>query len=485
MNNKLTSKAVISISALLASSCVIADDQLGEAINTLKAAYGGSKLTSLPAITIHDHRKSLWPGQNESASSTDFWRINEELTIDFSNNTKGMLSWRVDRTNTDLEHYIANENAGRVYDVLNKRYTDDQWYNFKNTGASIERSSDTLVAKKLIEAKSDVLFVGEANYQGTPHYKLSYTLSGNAPSVIYIDKRSGFISKVSRQHPSGGELTYAFSNYSQVEGIGYARDMNFFVLGEPRVISTYRNIDIAPNLSSVLTPPKDYLSWGKPVDNSQMSHALLAPSIYHVGQGRSRALFVDVGDYFISVGGDRKLKENFNSLQNYLGSSKPLKMAVLTHHHSEHLNMIQPALNLGAKLITVAKNKVVIEEKLGKSIEPANFIFVEKSLSLWNGKLIIHDIPTAHTDNNLVAYLPKEKILYAEDHYETPYQKGLPRPFNNMVKFERAISELGLDIEYLVDGASPRILTMKEFKLGVKSFTKPSCPQGYRICQNG
>ncbi len=456
-----------------------------DVIAKVAAAYGAKELIDIKAITLVDYRKNVFSDQSSPAAAPEMWRFNEELTIDFANKKKALVSWRVNHTNKDLEKYIADEKSGRVYDMLHGKYSDDDWYNFANTGGAVERSSDTLIAKKLLSANSEFRLIDEVQYQGHAHYQIAFIISGQNESDIYIHKQSGLINKVSRTHPKLGTLAYLFSNHRKVGNIAFAQDMDFSVGDNPRTISTYRNIELKPNLSEKFSIPQGFSSWGAPLEVATMQFNKLENNVYHVGKGFSRTLFIDAGKYFISAGGNGALKDNFTSLQHHLNIKKPLKFVVLTHHHRLQLNMLEPAFELGAKIITVASNLPAINKKLARELDTNNFVLVNKSKELLGGDLKIFDVATAHADHNLVVYLDKEHILFAEDHYETLYKKGNPRAFKNMLIFANKIEKLGLDVRTLIDGSSPRVLSIDEFKNTVDAYTLPTCPKGYQVCQGG
>jgi len=482
--NLTVSNLIISF-ILMSTPTAFAEIVKEDVIAKIAAAYDQKSLTNINAITLVDYRKNIFSKQSSPAASPELWRFNEELTIDFVNKKKALVSWRVNNTNKDLEKVIADQKSARVYDILHGKYSDDSWYDFSNTGGTVERSSDTLIAKKLLSENSSFRLIGEVQYQGRPHYKIAFELSGQSESTIYINKHSGVIKKVSRIHPQLGTLAYVFSNHSKVGNISYARDMDFFIGDSPRTISTYRNIEIKPNLSHKFEIPQGFSNWGEPFEVASMHYNKLANNVYYVGKNASRTLFIDAGEYFISVGGNGAITENFIHLQGLLNTNKPLKLAVLTHHHRRQLNMLEPVLKLKAKIVTVASNLHAIKEKLGREIDENNFVLVNESKDFLKGKLKIFSIATAHADHNLVVYLSEKRVLFAEDHYETLYKEGRPRAFKNMLTFADKIEGLGIDVDTFIDGSSPRLLSIDEFKNTIDTYISPVCPQTYQVCQGG
>ena len=446
--------------------------------------YGGEKLTSAKSITVVNYNKGPWPGQSENPGLQEIWRINEELTIDFVGKRKSMLSWRVSRSGKDLDRFVFDGQKGRIYDILNHKYSDEDWLSYDSLGRTVARSSDTLIARALADNKDSTNYLGEAVYRGTLHQKLRIKMATGPEYTLYIHKAKGLISKMVRQHPSAGELAYVFSNHGQSDGVVFARDMDFFVGGKPRKLSVERNISINPPLENLFDQPPGYTNWGEVFDSSEMSVRKLAKNVYHAGKGRSFTLFVDAGDYLIASGGERDLKETYQAVKAQTGD-KPLKYMILTHHHTEHLGTLHDALALGANIVTVAQHLPPIRNRLSKAISNESFTLVEGKASFGDGAVQIHDIATAHSEHYLLVYLPKQKLVFGEDLFETQLKTGMPRVHQDMVTFRQALDALDIEVERFSDGHSLRQLTMAELRAATDAFREVTCPRGYHICAAG
>lgn len=481
MTKKLNT--VFAMVLLFAHLPAMAGDKAEPVIQLLSKAYNADKLKSLNSIKIYDYNKSLWPGQDESPGLPDFWKLKETLLIDFVKQRKSLLSWREVRTVTDFEQYISSKEGGRVYDLVYQKYFDDSWYNYSNTGRSIERSSDTLIAKQLLENTDQLSFDGLAQFRGVEHYQVSLPLFGNSPHQILIDSRTGVIAKVTAKHARAGELVYVFSNHKSKAGISYARDLSYFVGGKARKVSIYRNLDLNPDTQRAFQEPAGFSAWGKPSAPSTKGPRLLGHGVYLVGSGRSQSIFVEADDYFIASGGGRKLDKNYQSLLDETGSNKPLKYVVLPHHHTEHLQLIKPALALNASIVTSSNALALINKTLGRDISKEELLLVDKEAAL--GDVRILKLATAHAAENLVLYLPKQKMLYSHDHFGTIYENGTARPFKDMKTFIEKVNELELDIETYIDGRSPRLLSSKEVKSIIGRYKSPTCAKQYDVCQEG
>ena len=151
-------------------------------------------------------------------------------------------------------------------------------------------------------------------------------------------------------------------------------------------------------------------------------------------------------------------------------ADKPVRYGVLTHHHSDHVPGAADYAAQGATLVTFRENEDVVRNAVGKG--EAQFEFVEHRMSLSDGERTVelYDIgPTPHAEQLLVAYLPKEKILFEADHFPQPRTGPLPPAVPATVAFAEALAELDLDVDRIVGAHSPRIGRLAELKAVVES----------------
>lgn len=454
-------------------------------ITKVTQAYGGDTLKSAKSIVITDHNKRISTGQGESPNQPGFFRIDEVLTIDFKSKRKSLLSWRVSRTSKDLEKFIFDGQQGYIYDILNKKYAKEDWLTYTSTGGGIVLRSDTMIAHSLGDNIEVAHYEGEASYRGVLHYKLKVKINAGFKYTLFINKKSGYISKMVRQHPRAGEISYAFSNHTKSNDIVFAKDLNFTVGGQVKLVSVKRDIKINPLLKEAFSKPANYTAWGTLLDTSTLQVRKISENTYHVGSDRSFTLFVDAGDYFIASGGHQGLKDKLQAVNALQALDKPLKYMISTHHHSEHLPSLKEAANLGAKIVTVSEHLLAIQDGLSSDFNAEGIELVDGKLSLGNGAVDIYDIATMHADNYLLVYVPESKLVFAEDHFETQLKTAVPRVHKDMVIFREAMEALAIDVEKLVDGHSPRQLSITEFKEATDNYRNIRCPQGYSICENG
>jgi len=459
-------------------------DETASIISKVLIAYGGDTLTSANSIKLVDYNKGPWPGESENPGLPEIWRINEELVIDFKNKRKSLLSYRVPRTTVDLEKWIFDGSKGIKYDILHKKYSNEDWVSYENLGGSIIRSSDTMHAKQLHNEINEANYIRDEYFRGKVHQKLEVTLKSGAKYTYFIDKQSGLIRKVRRHHPSAS-LVYVFSNHQMTDGLTYASDMNFFVNSDLRLTSVLRKIELNPDLKKAFTKLNHYKAWGDTMDSTELMTQKLAEGIYQIGINRSKTVFIEQDNHYIAVGGASALKDNYEELKKLTSNNKPLHHFIVTHHHRGNLSGLSIPIQLGAKLVVTKEHKETVAKSLTEPYTEDNFIVIRDRKPFTLGNLTLFDIPTAHSRHNLLAFSTKNKMIIAEEHYETDLVSAKPRIHKDMVTFGKALNSLNLDVEHLIDTRSARKISIKEFTLWISDFEEKTCPVGYVICSKG
>lgn len=471
---------------LLTTTNVFAQNtQVQSILDKVTQAYGGEDLTKAKAIQITDHNKGPWPGESEHPGVPELWRINEVLTIDFVNQRKSLLSWRVNRTSVDLDKFVYDGKQGIHFDLLHNKYSNRDWIKYETLGGPLIRTSDTMLAYMLNHSLQSAEDQGLTSYRGKPHHKLAFTAKNGNEFVLFADVQTGLINKMVRQHPSVGALTYVFSNHKQTQGVTYSDDMNFFVDGEIRLVSVKRGIKINPDISNEFAPLANFTHWGETIDTSNRVVKELAKGVYQVGKGRALNLFIDNGEGFVASGNPRALQQNYEALKQNTNTDKPVSDFVVTHHHISTIRGLDAVVGEQIKLILPESHLATVERLLKTKLTDQQVKLIADKQRVTLGAIEIIDLATAHSEHNLVLYLAKDQLLYAEGHYESDLKSAYPRVFKDMVWFYQQIQNLPLDVATYVDANSFRTFSANEYSRFAKEFKPHTCPAGFDICKQG
>jgi glyoxylase-like metal-dependent hydrolase (beta-lactamase superfamily II) len=200
----------------------------------------------------------------------------------------------------------------------------------------------------------------------------------------------------------------------------------------------------------------------------------LAPGVHlirnHSGQNQN-TIAVEFADHVVALeapgtsdGADAviaRIKE--------LVPGKPIRYVATTHHHGDHIGGIRSFIAEGATVVTTPGNRGVIEriaaaqqnDRLSRSPRQPEFLFIEggrRVLKDGTRTLELIDIgPNPHAREMVIAWLPKEKIVFQGDLFFVPANDApFGPPQAGTVSFAQKLRALGLPYERIasVHGAT-------------------------------
>jgi glyoxylase-like metal-dependent hydrolase (beta-lactamase superfamily II) len=158
---------------------------------------------------------------------------------------------------------------------------------------------------------------------------------------------------------------------------------------------------------------------------------------------------------------------------------KPIKYLVLSHHHSDHAGGFREYVAEGTTIVTTAETKKSLEKAatIESSLLPRlaqgkklTIETIEKKRVFQDDKHVVelYDIgPNPHADQILVAYLPKEKILFQADLLNAAPNGTFPIAPDATVSFGENLQKLGLAVEKIY-GVHGRFATPEELRTSIE-----------------
>jgi glyoxylase-like metal-dependent hydrolase (beta-lactamase superfamily II) len=161
---------------------------------------------------------------------------------------------------------------------------------------------------------------------------------------------------------------------------------------------------------------------------------------------------------------------------------KPIKYAAVTHHHDDHAGGVRTYIAEGATIITPPGERAFFErvaQARNFTLQPDTLTRSPRPLvweTLQNGKRVftdgtqtveLYDIGSGpHMDEMIVAYLPKEKIIFQGDLLNRP-EDGRVAPGNaTTAHFAAWLKKSGLAVERIVGVHGP-VSTLDELQKAV------------------
>jgi len=479
--------AVVTTLLLPFSSHVLAGEKEQQIINAAVAAYGSNKLLELKNLQFTDNMYHFFEMQSghslQGPKTTHMNRQQLEVTVDFINKAKEFkrattrLVGNFGSQNLTTSHRLFSQGKGYNLDHCLQQYQASQAITFDNADLGYGQMLDTLIIRQMAQEHTNSVWVDTAYIQDQPHDVLTVNSGTQAEYTVYINQATGHLSRMLKKR--GQYLrSYDFSDHQQDQGITWAKQMFVATEVSPLYHTTSRQISFNLTPQPTLAKPAAYNQAKRPAwfDVSKLSLRQLAEGVYFVGQGWGYTLFIDVGDYFISVGAWAEVNDGKNwqqelaLLRETSGSDKPVKQHIVTHHHRDHMSGLKAIVDLGASLLVHNPDITGVKAHLQGQLSDDQIIPVSDNSSLADGKVVLFDIPTSHASHNLAIYLPESKLLFTEDIFGSSYQTDLqsPNTWPTLDTYQRLglltdkIQQLGLEVEQYVSSHHGRVLTQSD-----------------------
>jgi glyoxylase-like metal-dependent hydrolase (beta-lactamase superfamily II) len=197
----------------------------------------------------------------------------------------------------------------------------------------------------------------------------------------------------------------------------------------------------------------------------------LAPGVVLMGGGSHNSLAVEFKDFVTVIEGPLNQQRSLAVIAETKKTfpNKPIRYLVNTHNHFDHLGGVRTFVAEGATVITDDRNRNfytrVVLAPQPRSLQPDRLsqrpfaptgpgelalqTFTDQyTISDGNETIELYHVDGLnHSDNMLIAYLPKEKIVVNADLYSPPAAGGnLANVNNNAVVLFRNLKRLKLDV---------------------------------------
>jgi cyclase len=140
-------------------------------------------------------------------------------------------------------------------------------------------------------------------------------------------------------------------------------------------------------------------------------------------------------------------------------AGKPVRFLIITHAHGDHAGGIGPFVSAGATVICQERAGGPIAQLVsGEAASKAGVLLVTDSMAFYGGSRLValYRVGPAHTQGDLVVYLPDDKVLFVGDvatNQKAPYMQS---PDVDPKGWEQTLIKLTkLDVDRIVFGHGP------------------------------
>ena len=331
----------------------------------------------------------------------------------------------------------------------------------RDPSAATERAriARTIPHLLLLEAAAQIdnlRWIGNQNHSGKPHDVIGFPLP-NSKTVLslFFSADTHLLSKYeyAMDFPGLGDTTveFVYSAYRRDPKLGHAPAGYKILLGG----KTYREIEFteveadSPKATAAFDVSAQMKSYVMPLNEATQ----VAKGVYIFPTGGLNPMFVEFKDFILAVeapaqhptlervpadaqAGSDQISERFIQKIKETIPNKPIRYLAITHFHSDHAGGARAFLAEGATLLTTPGNKdyfeklaaakyTVVPDKLSRQSRATLIETFDRKRVISDGERTVELINTGespHAKENVVIYVPQEKILFQGDLF---YYSGL------------------------------------------------------------
>ncbi len=466
------------LAAVIAAASLHAEETLplksvnkaNEIIDAALEAHGGAEnLANLNSLVQESHFVNYANGQSrrpnppwDKGEQENFNAIDFEQGIFINRNIGVGGGYEFDGGNiiNGEDSWQLNYRAGTAAPIAEP--------DLNTTSGPFIRVTPALLMKQLQARRQVSNWLGVTDYNGRPHDVVTLIMEVGPGLSLYFDQETHMLNRMERVLPPFGQVEYRFEDYTQIDGIAFNKTFRLLLNGDD-------NLEVKNKVIKVNAPLAEYAQLDGNLDKipavvpDEFNLQEIDEGVFLVGGTGAYGLFVEMNDHIVAIGGTQGAAARMAEVRKHI-ADKPIRYGVLTHHHSDHVPGAADYAAEGATIITFKENETVVRNAAGDG--DATLEFVDNRMSLTDGERTVelYDIgPTPHAEHLLVAYLPKEGILFEADHFPQPRTGPLPPAVPATLAFAEAVDRLNLDVNKIVGAHSPRIGSPAELQAVIES----------------
>ncbi len=452
-----TAEETIPLSAVNKAAAVI--DAAIEAYGGAEALSNLNRVARKSKFTTWATNQSLTPGAPwDEGHASNFAAIDleNEQFRGANKGTGGGFDFDGGQLVNGEESLQLNYRAGTM--------TENPTADFNTISGPFIRVTAPLLVKQLQNRRHTSHWLGETDFEGRKHDIVTLVMEVGPALSLYFDQETHLLSRSERVLAPFGQIDYRFKDYVTIDGIPFSKTFELYANDQPNLLINRYNTEVNPDFAKYLGLPKGLeVLKAAPPAATDVELQEVEEGVFLVGAAGTFAMFVEMDDHIIAIGATAGIPERIAKLRETI-EDKPIKYAVLTHHHNDHLVGVPAYEAEGAVIFTVKQHEEVVRgtAKDGDALK-LEFVDGKKVFGTGNRTVEIHDIgPTPHSEHLLVAYLPDEGILFEADHFPNPATGRMVPAQPVTMWLAAALDEKGLEVKTIIGAHSARIATRED-----------------------
>ena len=478
-------------SVVLFVGCGAATPELQLLEDAAEAMGGLRAVSEVTGMVLEGSGRTYRLGQNTTPrADLPYYEIaNYRLQLDFANQRWQL---RQDRTSTFLTGFP-------LYGVR-QTYGFDGGVAYDEGADGMVRASDRTASERRAELHHNPVGIVQLGLDETSTVSnlreedgqrvVDVEAADGTRFTLYVDGATLHPGRVvsTRYHPMLGDVTYetVFEDYAETGGLGgfqarltlprnYTTRLDEYTIAEYRV-ATDTQAQLGDLSVSAAEPPSDDVT----VESDEV-----ADGVWHLTGGSHHSALIEFDEFLVLVEAPQSEARTLAVIEHARGlqPEKPLQYVVNTHHHFDHAAGLRAAVSEGLTVITheinqpffealTARQHTIEPDALARNPQPLRIepVIADDVYELSSGRRtlqISRIVGDPHCDGMLMAYLPRERILFEVDAWSPG---AAAAPF--AAALLENIEERNLRVRTIVPLHGPGLATLDELETAVEQETR-------------
>lgn len=446
-------------------------DKAHQVIAAATEAHGGEALLDdLHTLIIANETINYSVDQSRGTEAP--WDVSEAIGVNaidldndvFVNRAKGTGGGFESSAGTIIngdESYQVDYRAGTIAGIAEP--------DFATASGPFVRVTPALLIRVLNDRSANAYYLGETERDGRQFDVIGFSMTVGPAISLYFDKETHLLHRSERIFPGFGLVEYEFEDYAVAQGMPFNQRFTLLLNGDVNLERTNTSMKINVSLDELLDT-EESLVMVPEVQPDPMSRQEVADGVWLIGGSGTYAMFVDMGDYVFAAGGTGGSEDRIELLREVVGE-KPIRYGLMTHHHFDHVLAVPSYEEEGATIVTASAHERIVR-RAAQDPEGVSLELVDEGMTLEGSDRTVEIIdvgPTAHTEHLLVAYLPKEQILFEADHFSVPRSGPIPPAVTSTKTFAEALRRQDLAVQMYLSAHSPRVGTPADLQAALET----------------
>jgi len=350
------------------------------------------------------------------------------------------------------------------------------------------------VLLEALDRAATLRYLGEEEIAGRKQKVISVIRPDNQQLALSFDAQTNLLTKYGYLYadPIAGdsEIAQTYSNYRTVGKLKLPGARVLYNSGGVIQEAEYTELQINTKpAESVFQGPEGFEQLAAaPATPLPPAVTKIAEDVYMLNGlagGTHNVMFVAFNDHILVIEAPEQIIYASNSTQALAKiketvPGKPIKYLVLTHHHSDHAGGFREYVAEGTTIVTTAGNKSFLEKAAAVQSSLLPNLALQNKLkieTIENKKRVFQDDkhvvelydfgPNPHANEILVAYLPKEKILFQADLLNPAANGSIPIAQDVTMSFAEKLQQMGLQVDKIY-GVHGRAATPEELRTSIE-----------------